>query len=179
MSQELTVPVEYAAAREILAARCPAPKRSQIEDALYRRQDGVLARLRRQDTVTRLSCTKPDLGLTEAPETIVLDIQASRHLLELMGFEMADRVRFTRETWRFCQYILHLDRVEATGDFMTIQAAQGRYTAKAYRKSALKQLKTLGIALREEGLEPFKTGVDRPEALPYTASITRAASAPS
>ena len=76
MTRELTIPVSYAPAREALASRCPAPKRSQIEDTLYRRPDGALARLRRQDTVTRLSCSKPELGLQDAPETIVLDHQA-------------------------------------------------------------------------------------------------------
>lgn len=172
MAQELTVPVDYATAREALASRCPAPKRSQIDDTLYRRTDGALARLRRQDTVTRLSCTRPDLGLPEAPETIVLDHQASRRLLELLGFEAADRVRFTRETWRSCQYLLHLDRVEGLGDYVTIQAEQGTYPPKIYRRLALKQLKAMGI-------EPVWAGVDSPKAVPYTASITRAASAAS
>jgi len=168
----MTVPVDYAAAREALASRCPAPKRSQIDDTLYRRPDGALARLRRQDTVTRLSCTKPDLGLPDAPETIVLDYQASRRLLELLGFEAADRVRFVRETWRSSQYMLHLDRVEELGDYITVQAEQGAYPPKIYRKLALKQLRSMGILVA-------RGGVDSPEAVPYTASITRAASAPS
>lgn len=171
-AREMTVPVEYDAAREALAARCPAPRRSQIDDTLYRRADGALARLRRQDTVTRLSCTKPDLGLPDAPETIVLDGQASRRLLELLGFEAADRVRFIRETWRDCQFLLHLDRVEGLGDYLTVQAEQGAYPSKVYRRLALKRLKAMGI-------QPSWTGVDSPGAVPYTASITRAASAPS
>ena len=172
MTRELTVPVDYAAAREILAARCPAPRRSQIDDTLYRRPDGALARLRRQDTVTRLSCTRPDIGLPDAPETIVLDHQASRRLLELLGFEAADRVRYVRETWRSCQYLLHLDRVEGLGDYVTVQAEQGLYPPKIYRRLALKQLKSMGI-------QPVWAGIDSPQAVPYTASITRAASAPS
>jgi len=172
MTRELTVPVAYVETREILASQCPAPKRSQIDDTLYRRQDGALARLRRQDTVTRLSCTRPDLGVPDAPETIVLDLQASRRLLELLGFEAADRVRFVRETWRSCQYLLHLDRVEGLGDFMTVEAERGAYPPKVYRRLALKQLKSMGI-------RAIWDGVDSPEAVPYTASITRAASAPS
>jgi adenylate cyclase class IV len=172
MTRELTVPVAYAATREILTSTCPAPKRSQIDDTLYRRTDGALARLRRQDTVTRLSCTRPDIGLPDAPETIVLDHQASRRLLELLGFEAADRVRFVRETWRSCQYLLHLDRVEGLGDYITVQAEQGSYPPKIYRRLALKQLRAMGI-------RPAWSGVDSPEALPYTASITRAASAAS
>lgn len=171
-TRELTVPVDHAAAREALASRCPAPRRSQIDDTLYRRPDGALARLRRQDTVTRLSCTRPELGLTDAPETIVLDHQAARRLLELLGFETADRVRFSRETWRECQYLLHLDRVEGLGDYITIQAEQGSYPPKIYRRLALKRLKEMGI-------EPAWAGVDSPWTLPYTASITRAASAAS
>lgn len=172
MTRELTVPVDYVAAREALASRCPAPKRSQIDDTLYRRSDGALARLRRQDTVTRLSCTRPDIGLPDAPETIVLDYQASRRLLEILGFEAVDRVRYVRETWRSCQYLLHLDRVEGLGDYVTVQAEQGLYPPKIYRRLALKQLKSMGI-------QPAWGGVDSPEAVPYTASITRAASAPS
>ncbi len=172
MTRELTVPVAYAAAREALASRCPAPRRSQIDDVLYRRADGAMARLRRQDTVTRLSCSRPDIGLPDAPETIVLDHQASRRLLELLGFEAADRVRYVRETWRSCQYLLHLDRVEGLGDFITVQAEQGAYPHKIYRKLALKQLRSMGIV-------PAWTGVDSPRGVPYTASITSAVSAAS
>ncbi len=172
MTRELTVPVDYAAAREALAARCPAPKRSQIDDALFRRPDGALARLRRQDTVTRLSCTRPDIGLPDAPETVVLDHQASRRLLELLGFEAADRVRYVRETWRSCQYLLHLDRVEGLGDYVTVQAEQGLYPPKIYRRLALKQLRSMRI-------QPVWSGIDSPRHVPYTASITRAASAAS
>lgn len=172
MTRELTVPVDYAAARETLASRCLAPKRSQIDDTLYRRQDGALARLRRQDTVTRLSCTRPDIALPDAPETIVLDHHASRRLLELLGFEAVDRVRFVRETWRSCQYFLHLDRVEGLGDYITVQAGQGSYPPKIFRRLALKQLRDMGI-------RPTWSGVDSPGTVPYTASITRAASAAS
>lgn len=172
MAQELTVPIDHAAAREALASRCPAPKRTQIDDTLYRRSDGALARLRRQDTVTRLSCTRPDIGLPDAPETIVLDYQASRRLLELLGFEAVDRVRFVRETWRSCQYLLHLDRVEGLGDYVTVQAEQGSFPSKVYRKMAMKQLRTMGIS-------PSWAGIDSPNAVPYTASITHAASAAS
>ncbi|MEK7546259.1 MAG: hypothetical protein AAB554_04255 [Patescibacteria group bacterium] len=184
MSQELTVPVDYAAAREALLSRCPAPKRSQIDDTLYRRPDGALARLRRQDMVTRLSCTAspkapgtasmPGASRTSRlePETIVLDEHASRRLLEILGFEAADRVRFIRETWRSCRYLLHLDRVEGLGDYITVQAEQGAYPPDIYRRLALKQLKSMGIRAAWDRL-------DSPQPVPYTASITRAASAPS
>lgn len=179
MTRELTVPVDYAAAREALASRCLAPKRSQIDDTLYRRTDGALARLRRQDTVTRLSCTRPGTPIpkvpdtvavpgtsdrTDAPETIVLDYHASRRLLELLGFEAADRVRFIRETWRDCQFLLHLDRVEGLGDYITVQAEHGAYPPKIYRKLALKRLRDMGI-------HASWTGVDTSVDLPYTASI--------
>lgn len=172
MTRELTVPIDYAAAREALAERCPAPKRTRIDDTLYRNRDGASARLRRQDTVTRLSCTRPDAFEAEAPETIVLDLRASQRLLEMLGFEAVDQVRFLRETWRSCQYLLHLDRVEGLGDYLTVQAEQGTYAPATYRKMALKWLKSLG-------LRPAWSGVDTPEALPYTASITRAVSAAS
>jgi adenylate cyclase class IV len=169
MTRELTVPVDYGTAREALSSRCPAPKRSQIDDTLYRRKDGALARLRRQDTVTRLSCTTQEPGRSDAPETIVLDHQAARRLLEVLGFEAVDRVRFIRETWRSCQYLFHLDRVESLGDYVTIQAEQGAYPPKIYRKVALKRLKSMGIT-------PSWSGVDSPGTVPYTASITRTAS---
>ena len=164
MTRELTVPVDYAATRLALTTNCPAPKRSQIDDTLFRRSDGALARLRRQDTVTRLSCTIPNLELPEPPETIVLDNEASRRLLDLLGFEAVDRVRLVRETWRSCQYFVHLDRVEGLGDFITLQAERGSYPPSLYKKIALKFLKSLGV-------KPAWEGVDRAEALPYTASI--------
>lgn len=172
MTREFTMPVDRATAREALMSRCPAPRRSQIDDTLYRRPDGVLARLRRQDTLVRLSCTRPDLGPTDPPETVVLDHEASRRLLELLGFEAVERVRLVRETWRSCQYFVHLDRVEGLGDFLTLQAERGAYPQAGYRKMALKYLKNLGIG-------PDREGVDKREPLPYTASITSAASAPS
>lgn len=172
MTRELTIPVAFEAAREALLARCPAPKRSQIDDTLYRRQDGALARLRRQDMVTRLSCSRPDLHLPSPPETIVLDPQASRRLLDLLGFEPVDRVRFARETWRSERFLLHLDRVERLGDYLTVEAIQGSYPAATYRKVALKHLRNLGI-------RPSWDNLDSPGGLPYTASITRAASAAS
>ena len=172
MTRELTIPVDYAAAREALTASCPAPKRSQIDDTLYRRADGALARLRRQDTVTRLSCTRAGLELPSPPETIVLDAEACRRLLELLEFAPADRIRLTRETWRSCQYFLHLDRVERLGDFVTLEAERGAYPPQIFRKIALKYLKSLGVL-------PAWEGVDKAKGLAYTASITRAASAPS
>lgn len=172
MTREMTFPVDRADARAALLANCPAPRRSQIDDLIFRRDDGVLARLRRQDTVTRLSCTRPDVLSPDPIETIVLDHQACRVMLELLGFEAVERVRLNRETWRSCQYHLHLDRVEGLGDFITIQAEAGLYPPKIYRRLALKFLKNLGI-------RPVQTGVDSLAALPYTASITRTASVPS
>lgn len=161
--REFTLPVDARAARQALGSACALVKRSQIDDILFRRSDGVMARLRRQDTVTRLSCTHPG-ALADAPETIVLDHQACRRLLELLGFDAGDRVRFTRETWRYCQYLLHLDRTEALGDFLTLEAEAGSASHHGYRRQALKFLKNLGIASREPG-------VDSSPDLPYTAPI--------
>lgn len=141
---------------------------------LFRRPDGIMARLRRQDTVTRLSCTHPH-AFADVPETIVLDHAASRRFLELLGFEVADRVRFKRETWRYCQYQMHLDQTDALGDYLTIEAEAGTATHEQYRRQALKQLKSLGIS----ALEPRNHPVDKPDLdgvdssinLPYTAPI--------
>jgi adenylate cyclase class IV len=163
MVRELTFPAAYAEARETLMRRCPAPKRSQIDDVLYRRPDGVLARLRRQDAVTRLGCTRPDI-VSGAAETVVLDHAAARRLLDLLGFEAVDRIRLARETWRDCQYLLHLDRVEGQGDFLTVQDVQAAYPARIFRKMAVKRLNTLGITVGAADL-------DSPGSLAYTASI--------
>lgn len=161
--REFTLPVHVESAREALGAVCSLVKRSQVDDLLFRRPDGVLARLRRQDTVTRLSCTHPGV-MSDAPETIVLDHAACRRFLELLGFEMIDRVRFMRETWRHCQYLLHLDRTEALGDFLTAEAEAGTASHQAYRRQVLKYLRNLGVS-------PTEPGVDSSTDLPYTAPI--------
>lgn len=163
--RELTLPVDAVSAREALNAACTFFKRSQIDDALYRRGDGVAARLRRQDTVTRLSCTHPG-ALADAPETIVLDYRACERLLTLLGFDAIDRVRFTRETWRHCQYLLHLDRTEALGDYLTLEAEAGTASHPMYRRQALKFIRKMGIS-------PLQPGVDSSSDLPYTAPIVQ------
>ncbi len=163
--RELTVPVEAVTAREALSAVCTLQKRSQIDDTLFHRPDGVAARLRRQDTVTRLSCTHPG-ALADAPESIVLDPQACRSMLELLGFKAADRVRFSRETWRHCQYLVHLDRTETLGDFLTLEAEAGSVSHHAYRRTALKFLRQMGVSVLEPGL-------DSSEKPAYTAPIVQ------
>ncbi len=172
--REFTLPVEAVTAREALALACNFTKRSQIDDILFRRSDGVAARLRRQDTVTRLSCTHPG-ALVDAPETIVLDHQACRKLLERLGFDPVDRIRFTRETWRYCQYLLHLDRTETLGDFLTLEAEAGTASHHSYRRQALKFLKNMGISSQEPAAGPKESkglcGVDSSSDLPYTAPI--------
>lgn len=168
------LPVECLTARESLQAVCSLLKRSQIDDTLFRRSDGVTARLRRQDTVTRLSCTHPG-ALADVPETIVLDFQASRRLLELFGFEAVDRVRFRRETWRHCQYHIHLDQTESFGDFLTIEAEAGSASHQSFRRQVLKFLRNLGIFPLEPEACPVDklgiSGVDSSTDLPYTAPI--------
>lgn len=161
--RELTLPVDAPATRACLTTACTFVKRSKIDDTLYRRPDGVIARLRRQDTVARLSCTRAG-ALSDAAETIVLDAQACHKLLALLGFETADRVRFTRDTWRYCQYLVHLDCTETLGDFLTVEAEAGGTSPYAYRRQAMRFLKQFGIA----SLEP---GVDIPEEASYTAPI--------
>lgn len=93
-------------------------------------------------------------------------------MLDLLGFEPVDRVRMVRETWHSLHYLLHLDRVEGLGDFITLQVEHGTDMPGTYQKIAMKFLKSLGIT-------PTWETVDKAGALPYTASITSAASAPS
>jgi adenylate cyclase class IV len=172
--REYTLPVAAALTREALITSCNLVKRSQIDDILFRRSDDLMARLRRQDTVTRLSCTRPH-ALADIPETIVLDHAACRRLLEMLGFEAVDRVRFKRETWRYCQYQMHLDQTEALGDYLTIEAEAGSASHESYRRQALKHLKSLGISPLEPGAcpvdKPDLVGVDSSTDLPYTAPI--------
>lgn len=161
--RELVLPIEVTPAREALMAACSLLKRSQIEDTLLRRPDGVLARVRRQDTVTRLSCNHPGV-FTDTPETIVLDHHSCRRLLEILGFAQIDHVRFSRESWRVCQYLLHLDRVEKLGAFLTVEAEAGETSMYVYRRQTLKFLKKMGIS-------PQEPGVDSSDNLAYTAPI--------
>lgn len=162
--REFTLEVAYDVAKEALSSGCAFLKRSQIEDAYFGRPDGVMARLRRQDTVTRLSCNAPGVFDPDAPETIVLDPIACRRLLELCGFEAQERVRLSRETWRSCQFLLHLDRVEGTGVFLTLESDVGTLSAHGYRRQALKFLKNLGISAAA-------AGVDSLPGFPYTAPV--------
>ena len=161
--RELTIPVDAPLTRECLGTSCAFLKRSQIDDAFFHRPDGRTARLRKQDTVTRLSCTHPD-SIADAPETIVLDYRASERLLEVLGFAPVERIRFTRETWRHCQYLLHLDRTEALGDYLTVESEAGTMHPHLYRRQTLKSLKKMGIC-------PLEPGVDSSTDLPYTAPI--------
>ena len=164
-------------AREALGNACTFLKRSQIDDALYRRSDGVVARLRRQDMVTKLSCNHPG-ALADAPETIVLDYRACQRLLELLGFQEADRVRFLRETWRHCQFLLHLDRTETLGDYLTIEAEAGSTSPHGYRRQALKFLKQLGLRAMEPEASPERSRrVDSSAEPAYTAPIVPSRSA--
>ncbi|MFA5854089.1 MAG: CYTH domain-containing protein [Patescibacteria group bacterium] len=172
--REFVLPVDASSAREALRTVCNPVKRSQIDDSLFRGPDNITARLRRQDTVTRLSCTHPS-ALSDAPETVVLDYRACQRLLELLGFEAVDRVRFSRETWRQCQYLIHLDRTEALGDYLTVEAEVGSASHQNYRRQVLKFLRNMGILPLEPGSYPVDKpglyGVDSSTDLPYTAPI--------
>lgn len=162
---EIVFPIEYALAREALEGQAALVKRTQIEDAYFTAPDGAIARLRRQDTVTRLSCTRSLArgGPGEAPatvETVVLDHHACLRLLGFIGFREVERLKFLRETWRKWQYAIHLDRVAGMGDFLTLEQEGPAPSPKKARQQAKKFLKALGIA-----------GLDMPRALPYTAPI--------
>lgn len=162
---EIVFPADAARAREALTGQASLVKRSQIEDAYFSAPSGAVARLRRQDTVTRLSCTRapgsgsPD-GTPPSAETVVLDYQACRRLLDLLGFREVERLKLARETWRKWQYVIHLDRVAGMGDFLTLESEGPALSPKKAKSQAKKFLKGLGIG-----------GLDMGPAAPYTAPI--------
>lgn len=162
---EIIFPVDLVQAREALMGQASLVKRSQIEDTFFAAPSGAVARLRRQDTVTRLSCTRAPGngshgGSLPSAETVVLDHRACRRLLDLIGFREVERLKLARETWRKWQYVIHLDRVAGMGEFLTLEFEGPIQAPKKAKSQAKKFLKGLGIG-----------GLDMCPAAPYTAPI--------
>lgn len=166
---EIVIETPYAIARESLVSEAAFVKRSQIEDAFFENGRGDVARLRRQDTVSRLSCTRvlaPDAE--ERPETIVLDFAASVRLLVRFGFREAAREKYLRETWKRHHYLLHLDRFADQPARLTLEADAWAASDRRMKRQALRFLKSIGISAK---IRPFRADIDKPQALPYTAPI--------
>ena len=170
---EITILINFEEARDLLAAGLAAfVKRSQIDDLLFVNDAGDVARLRRQDTITRLSCTKPLLreGPAENCETIVLDFRACLRLLLMFGFRESARERLTRETWKKCHYALHLDRLQDGGDRLTLEAEAWHENDLRMKRQAVKFLKSMGIACK---IKLKRCDIAKPPAAAYTAPIVR------
>jgi len=154
---EYVVPVEHDDIRDRLGRRAAFVKRSQIEDVYLIGASGRdIVRLRRQDTVTRLSSTRRlDLdGLEENHETIVLDFRASLAMLQSLGFVETDRLKLTRDAWRKNQYSLFLDRIEGMGEFLVLEAEIKGDNERREKRAALKFLRSLGVKTKPAADQP-------------------------
>jgi predicted adenylyl cyclase CyaB len=144
---EYSLPVDPILAREALNTECSFLKRSQIEDAYFENQNADIVRLRRQDGVARLSCTRrlSIEGLEDHGETIVTDFGACREVLRLMGFEETESMKLTRDAWRKDHYTLHLDRVEKLGSYLNLECQTDGLPELTLKRRALKLIKSLGL----------------------------------
>ena len=168
---EYSLPVDPQTARESLHAECAFLKRSQIEDVYFENRDADIVRLRRQDGVTRLSCTRhlSIEGLEDHGETVVTDFNASRELIRLMGFDEAENMRLTRDTWRQDHYSLHLDRVEKLGSYLVLECQTDGLPEAKLKRRALKLLKSLGLNKAAVAPEPKETIIGAMTADPVPA----------
>ena len=155
---ELVVPIPYEEAREILSRETTFLRRSKIEDCFFIRPGSEeIVRIRRQDTLARLSCSRrisPDEP-EESHETIVLDARACTGLLSMLGFEAAETVRLTRDAWKKHLYNLHLDRIEGMGDFLTIETEVKYDNHRRLKRAALDLLRGLGIPFDKKQVRAY------------------------
>lgn len=166
---EIVIETPHETARSALAEQAAFVKRSQVEDAFFENGRGDVARLRRQDTVSRLSCTRPIGSLSEErPETIVIDFAACAKLLARFGFREVARERYVRETWKKHHYALHLDRFPSLPARLTLEAEAWASSENRMKRQAVRFLKSMGISVK---IGAFKADIDKPKALPYTAPI--------
>lgn len=165
---ELVIPVAYWETKEILESCTTFQKRSKIEDVYYASVSGDLARLRRQDTICRLSCTKPLKGLFL--ETIVLDFRSCQKLLTSLGFREVERIAVTRDIFRHQHYSIYLDKAENIGEFLVIEAEAGHKKRFIHEKAAKRLIRSLEIPWEPEE-QPHRTAIDMTGRLPYTKAI--------
>jgi predicted adenylyl cyclase CyaB len=172
---EYSLPVDPIIAREALNAECSFLKRSQIEDVYFENRNDDIVRLRRQNGVARLSCTRHLSleGLEDHGETIVTDFSACREVLRLMGFEETESLKLVRDAWRKDHYTLHLDRVEKLGSFLALECQTDGLPEAKLKRRALQLIKSLGLnkARMPEVAEPQEMVVPStiPELVPVGA----------
>lgn len=170
---EYALPVEPESTRDALWAAGTFLKRTQIEDVYFENAASDLVRLRRQDGVARLSCTRQLTaeGLEDHGETIVTNFAACREVLRLMGYGEVETVRLTRDTWRRDHYSLHLDRVAGIGSFLVLECQTDGLPEVTLKNRARRLLKSLKLNQAEEvaGLEAKE--VDKNPALAYPVPI--------
>lgn len=169
---EYVIPVDFWAAKEILETEATFLRRSKIEDSYFEDACGHLARLRKQDTITRLSCTSKAVvdEIADAHETVVLDHRATEAMLGMLGFSRNETVRLTRDSFRMHHYAIALDRVEGLGDFLVLETEAGTLEPARLRHAAERFIGKLEIPLK--GLPGTRdSGLDSFSPLPYTRAI--------
>jgi adenylate cyclase class IV len=155
---EYVVPAEYWPAKEKLALRTRFLKRSTVEDAYLEHASGGLARLRKENGVSRLSF--------HAVETVVLDRGAGIELLRTLGFEDRARVRLVRDSWAFQHYRIHLDQVEGVGAFIVVEGDAGKKSERTLKREARRLIRRLKLPRSGRSLDSIPSP-------PYSVAINR------
>jgi len=169
---EYVVPVDFWGAKEILEQKATFLRRSKIEDAYFSGPGDAIARLWKQDSLTRLSCTKKEVidEIIEAYETVVLDHRASIAMLDMLGFSKSEEIRLTRDSFRKHHYAISLDRVEGLGDFLVLETDAGEIAPARLKHTAERFIGRLEIPLKGRPAS-LKTNLDSFSSLPYTRAI--------
>lgn len=169
---EYVIPVDYWPTKEILEEEATFLRRSKIEDVYYEGPEESLARLRKQDMLSRLSCTKKGIidEMIEAHETVVLDHRAVVAMLDMLGFTEVERVELTRDSFRKHHYSISLDRVKGLGDFLVVETTPAGLTSARLTRAAERFVDKLDIPLKgtQKDCRPV---LDRFSFLPYTRAI--------
>jgi adenylate cyclase class 2 len=109
-------------------------------------------RIRIQDDGTVILTAKKQIRKSEGGlvkiehETIVQSADASRSILELMGYQEAVRVKKSRQTAHLKEYEICLDDIEGLGLFIELEQMGESDDAPAIQKDMLDFLLSLGIS---------------------------------
>lgn len=166
---EYVVPADRQDAKARLDGKAAFVRRSQIEDAFFLNPAGAAVRLRRQDGLCRLACTRPIAE--DVPETVILDHGACLEFLRRLGFREAGRVRVIRDVFRYRHFGLFVDRVEGLGDFLVVEAEAGKKAARRLEAEAKALLRELGLFEEAPLPRPSWSAIDMAGALPYTGPV--------
>lgn len=169
---EYVIPIDFWAAKEILEVEATFLRRSKIEDTYYEGTHDNYARLRKQDSLTRLSCTKKEVidEIVDAHETIVLDYHATASMLEMCGFKKLEEIHLTRDSFRKNHYSISLDRVKGLGDFLVLETEADGLAPERLKLAAERFIGKLEIPLKDRPQE-LKSSLDNLSFLPYTRAI--------